>query len=230
MPTAPTFVSEYEGPAWNNTTSPKTSAPTVATGDVLAIIGGTEEQNQTLLNTPTGGGLTYNLQQSIAVSAFSTAYAWTALAGSGQSFTLSLTDTGATGWWGFNCLRFSGSAGVGASAKNNASGAPTLDITTQANSAIVVIVLDWNALDGTGHVWRTGAGVMTEQTYFTGTQYTVYAGFHADSGAAGLKTVGLTAPAGEKFSIIALEILGSSTTPVSDVPQRRTRMGALIQL
>lgn len=217
---APTFVAEYET-AWNATTSPKTSSATVATNDVLAIFGGTEEGNSTTLNTPTGGGLTYALKQSIVITQYCAAYMWSTVAGSSQSYTLSDTSVAGLGWWGFNALRFTGSDGVGASTKTNVSGAaPSLAITTtQDNSAIAVVVLDWNAVDGASRVWRTGAGAFTEQTYFfNSSHFTVYGGFHADAGSIGTKTVGLSGPAGQKYSIIALEILGSATpTPAAPV-------------
>ena len=60
MPTPPTLVAEYEV-AWNSTTSPKTVSVTVAVGDVLVVIGMTEN-NTTTLATPTG--VTWTLKTS----------------------------------------------------------------------------------------------------------------------------------------------------------------------
>lgn len=216
MPTPPTFVTEYETD-WSATTTPKTISVTVSAGDTLAIFGMTGDGAFTLA-TPTGGGLTYTLQQSVVVSSFGTVYLWTAPAASGQTFTMSITESGGSALWAYNCLRFSGSAGIGASNKTNVtSGAPSLGLTTTgANSAIVVANVDWNAADGTSRTWRTANTAATEQTYFRdAANYTVYGAYHADSGAAGAKTVGLSAPTGQKYSIAAVEILGSSSTPAS---------------
>lgn len=214
MPTPPTFVAEYETD-WSQTTTPKTVSVTVTAGDTLAIFAMTGDGAFTLA-TPTGGGLTYTLQQSVVVAAFGTVYLWTAPAPGSQTFTMSITQSGGSAFWAYNCLRFSGSAGVGASNKTNVNGAaPSLGLTTTgANSAIVVANVDWNAVDGTTRTWRTAGSSATEQTYFRDpANYTVYGAYHADSGAAGAKTVGLSAPAGQKYSIAAVEILGSSSTP-----------------
>jgi hypothetical protein len=214
---APPFVAEYES-AWNVDTTPKTQSVTVNNGDLLVIVGVTAD-SVTTLNTPTGGGLTYTARGAINVSSRCSVYAWSAPATSGQTFTLSVTRSGTTGvFWGFNVLRFSGSAGIGANPSTNAAGAaPTLNVTaSQANSAIVVVSADWNAVDGTSRTWRANAGALTEVTYFRDSgQYTVYAGYHADAGTATTDAVGLSAPAGQTYSIIAVEVLGSSGTAVT---------------
>lgn len=214
MATPPTLVAEYES-AWNSSTSPKTVSVTVSTNDVLVIYGITADNTATL-GTPSGGGLTYTQQQVVNVSSRTWLSIWTAIAGSGQTFTLSISRSGGTSiFWGFNCLRFSGSDGVGASASTNASsGAPTLNITTNsANSAIVVANGDWNAVDGTSRTWRTNAGTFTEQTYFRdSSQYTVYGGFHGDSGAVSTYAVGLSAPSGQAYTIGAVQVKGSTTS------------------
>ena len=221
MTTPPAFVTEYES-AWNVDTTPKTASVTVATGDVLAIVASTADQLATL-NTPTGGGLTYNPAQSVAIANFCTVYIWTVdpVAG-GQTYTLSVTRSGSTGTpWGFNAYRFSDSDGIGLSSKTNVtSGAPTLDLTVEANSAIVVINSDWTAADGTVRTWRANAGALTEQTYFRdAAQYTTYNGYHADAGAAGTYAVGLSAPGAQKYSIAAVEIKGTSAAPEVGIPQ-----------
>jgi hypothetical protein len=210
MATPPTFVAEYES-SWAVTTTPKTVSVTVAVGDVLVIVGAIAEAQSTALSTPTGGGLTYTLRQSHTTIGFCGVYLWTATAASAQTFTMSVAESGTSDVWGFTVLRFSGSDGVAASAKAQVSGgAPSVALTTaNANSAVVVFSADWNAFDGTSRTWLTGAGPLTEQTYFRdAVKYTVYGGFHADAGVAGSKTVGLSAPTGQKYSIVAVEVRG----------------------
>lgn len=211
---APTFIGESET-VWNTTTSPKTAVISVQAGDILVAIGATGDQSSSL--AVSGGSLTWTLQQSVNVASFCWTGVWTATATSTTSVTVSFTRSGNTASWiGGNVLLFRASGGVGASNKTNAAGAPSLSLTTtQANSAVVVFNTDWNAI-ATARTWRTGAGALTEQTYVTGTQYTVYGGFHADAGAAGANTVGLSAPTGQAYGIIAVEIKGTSgTTQVS---------------
>lgn len=213
---APTFVAEYET-AWNADTTPKALNVTTAVGDVLVIIG-MIENGLASLNTPTGGtGLTWTLRQSISLgSDWCAVYVWTATATTAQTFSCSVSRSGSTGaWWGWVALRWSGSGGVGASSKANASGAPSLGLTTTAaNSAICIGNADWNAADGTSRTWRSVNGSpATEQSYFrNSSRYTLYAGRHTDAGAAGAKTVGLSAPAGQKYSITAVEVLGTSAS------------------
>lgn len=209
---SPAFVQEFET-VWNTNTSPKTAPVFVQAGDVLCIVASSEDDGTTI-NTPTGGGLTYTLAQSIIVVDFSTLYTWTTTpVASDQSYTLSVTSTGSQ-FWGFNCLRFSGCSGVGASSKTNvASGAPALNITTtQDNSTVVVANSDWAAVDGVSRVWKANAGVLNEKTYnrVVG-QYATYNGCHLDAGVIGTYDVGLTAPGAQKYSIIAVELKGVAT-------------------
>lgn len=220
MATPPTFVSESET-AWNSFTTPKVGASlTQLANDVLVVCAMAEDSSSTL-GTPTGGSLTYSPAQSIKIASYTAVSAWTALCTT-QNFGVSCSESGGN-HWGANTLQFRGSTGIGASAKTNVTnGAPSLSITTQAdNSAIVVMVGDWAAVDGTTRTWRTGAGTLTEQSYFQdGTHYTIYCGYHADAGAAGAKTVGLTTPSTMTYSIIAVEVKG---TPASAPPPPRLR-------
>jgi hypothetical protein len=206
---SPTFVAEYES-AWNNTSTPKTISVTVAVGDTLVI--GAMSENSNAWNTPTGGGLTYTLKQNVNLASNCGMAVWTATSASAQTFTLSVDSTG-TQNWGFNCLKYSGVSSVGATAKTSSTGAPSLALTTTgANSTIVTFSADWAAVDGTSsRVWRTiNSAVATEKTFsFVSGNYTAYAGYWPDAGAAGSKTTGLSAPTGQTFSIISVELLGS---------------------
>lgn len=211
---APTFIDEHEVP-FSTSSSPGGSANTgsfsVTAGDLLVILGSTEDSQRTM-GTPTGGGLTYTLAQSIVVTNNCTAYAWTAVCTATTSITVTITVAGGSGakLWGFNVLRFRGAA-VGTSAKTNSTGAPTLNITaTRENSAIAVINSDWAAVDGASRTWRTNAGAFTEQHYFRdSSSYTTYGGYHANAGTISTDAVGLSAPGGQTYAIIAVEVKGT---------------------
>jgi hypothetical protein len=191
----------------------------VQTGDIIVVIGLTQDSAR-LLSTPTGGSLTYTLQQSVIVAAYSNAYVWTATATSNATFTISVAATGTGLAFGTDIQIWRGSAGVGASSKTNAAGAPSLALTTSyANSAVCVGNADWNAVDGASRTWRQVGGVSpTEAAYqfYTGS-YTVYAAYHPDAGAAGSKTVGLSAPTGQAYSTIAVEIRGAAAAGYGDI-------------
>lgn len=210
---APTFIASG-ATVFNTNTTPKTTANiTTQASDVICVVGGTGDQ-ATTLGTPTGNSLTYSLQQSVVVASYCTAYGWTTTDGTGATFGVSNTRAGNADLWGIHAIQFRGSTGVGASAKTNvSSGAPSLSITTtQDNSAIVIACLDWSATDGASRTWRSVNGsAATELTYFRDSSiYTVYIGYHPDAGTAGSKTVGLSAPAGQKYAIVAVEIKGTA--------------------
>lgn len=201
-------------------TTPKTVTVTVNTGDLLVVVGSTENNNCGMA-TPVATGVTFTLQRSIIQTNYTAAYEWTGVATTTGSLTISVSRTGSSGlFWGFGVYRFSAHGGVGASAAINASGAPSLALTTTGpNSSVIVLNSDWNSIDGVSRVWLTGAGSFTEENYFRdAARLAVYSGFHADAGAAGSKTVGLSAPTGQKYSLMALEVLGvaGGTAPVAN--------------
>jgi hypothetical protein len=222
--------------AWDTTTTPKNASPDVsAVPGTLCVLGGSEDSTTTL-STPTGGGLTYTLRQSVVVSGKATAYGWTAPVASSQTYTLQGSRGGSTLWWGILAMMFSGSDGVGASSSTNAgTGGPSLTFTTTGNnSAICMVVTDWNA-SSTAPTYRTPSG----STAFTqllilnpGTNYSAFVGYYSDVGAAGSKTIGISSPS-MNFSIAGIEILGSAGAPPTSRPiflRERLPMGALLQL
>lgn len=213
-PTAPTFISETET-AWNSTTSPKTTASiSVQTGDVLVAYSVVEDHASQI--SIAGGSLTWTLQQEVNVTNFTRVFVWTTTATSTTSFTVDFTRGASARFYGGNVLVWRGSDGVGASNKTNTTGAPSLALTTSfANSAIVTVVGDWDADDGTTRTWRTvnsitpSSGAGTEPTYFRdAAHYTVYAAYYTNAGAAGSKTVGISSPSAMTYSIAAVEIRG----------------------
>lgn len=135
------------------------------------------------------------------------------------TFTLSVSsaNSGTTaGTWGDIALVFSGTAGPGTSASTTGTGTATVTVTTtQDHSAIAVIALDWIPADGSSRAWLTlngttpTAGNGLEQVYFNNGDYAVYCAYWPDAGTAGAKTVGLSAPTGMKYTIIATEVLGT---------------------
>lgn len=215
---APTFVSEYES-TWNVATTPRLTSVTTAVGDVL-VIGVMSESNDTL-STPTGGtSLTWTLKESIIQAGWGSLSVWTATATTAETFNVSCVASSGTNWYGYNLFRFSASNGIGNTAQGHVatSTAQVNVTTTQINSAVAVFIVDFTASDGTSRTWVTAtASTLTEQTYFRDpAHYTVYGGFHADAGSIAAKTVGLSAPTSLTYSIVAVEVKGSSaaTGPV----------------
>jgi hypothetical protein len=217
---APTFIASYST-AYNTGASPKTLSVTTQAGDVVVVYGGIENGAQTL-GTPSGNGISFTLQQSVAISnVWASAYVWTGTdATGGTNWTLSNTISSALSW-GMTCLVFRSSGGVGASSKTNAgTAAPSLGLTTtQADSAIVVFNADWDADDGSTRTWRTvnsitpTTGNSLERDYvFDSGKWTSYGAYYNDVGATGTKTVGLSVPSSQTYSIVAVEVKGPSST------------------
>lgn len=102
-------------------------------------------------------------------------------------------------------------AGIGATASNVGTGAPSLNITTTRRfSAVSWAAGDFNAIDGVNRDYRLGAGAFFETSYqFENTVYgTSYDGYHPKVDAAGTQALGLVAPsASVVWSLVAVEIL-----------------------
>jgi hypothetical protein len=229
--TPPTFVQGAET-AWSTSTTPK-SSPSFddLIADILVSLGGAADGGSTAV-VPTLSGETFAALESVGTAATSARIdvraATVASAGTGDVVSEALTGT--ANLFGANVLTFRGSDGVGAHVSTNgAAGGPSQVITTtQDNSAIAVITVDWNAVDGTTRTWRTVNGITPtagnglELSYFRDSiNYAVYVAYYSDAGAAGAKTVGLSAPVGQKYTIAAIEIKGSTATAASaGTPQR----------
>lgn len=211
---APTFVAQY-ATAFNSAASPKTamSAVAVNSGDVLVALGSTADSGRTL-SLDEDGAATATLQRSFTTADYSSAYGWTYIVPANETITASFLGGGGPEYLGGNIIRFSGSNGVGASnVANGASGTPSVSLTTtQANSAIVMIVTDWNATAGTQTFTNNFSGTPTNLTDYPGdgAQYGVAIAYFPDAGAAGSKTVGMSAPTGQKWAIIAIEVKGTT--------------------
>lgn len=196
------------------TTTPKETegSLTTAIGDIVVAVAWMDESTGTAnLNTPTGLGLTFTLQQRVAVKENTEVAIWTAKATEVKTGKVSFSRGAIANKYGGAAYQFRESGGIGIATKTNGSGEPSLGITTEKeNSAIVMAIGDWEAKKGTvEHTYREGAGAFTEETNrFQEGVYMYYGGFYPSASAPGAKTVGMTKPTGQKYSIIAVEVLG----------------------
>ena len=220
---APTYVNQY-ATAFNNNTSPKTAmnAVSINSGDVLVALGAAENNLATLSISENGSAST-TLQRSFVSTDYSSTYGWSYVASGDETITVSFSKAGGTlEYFGANVIRFSGSDGVGASnVANGSSGNPSVSLTTtQANSAIVVICSDWNANSGTQTFTNNFSGTPTALTDYSGdaAHYGVAIAYFPDAGAAGSKTVGMSAPTGQKWAIIAIEVKGTAGGAATSIP------------
>jgi hypothetical protein len=136
---------------------------------------------------------------------------------------LTCTVANSTTIWGFGCVVFRGSGGIGASNVAVTTGTPTLSLTTQqSNSAIVVFNNDWAVVNGSGRVWNTVNGITPTAGNSLELKYelvsgliTVYSAYYNDAGTAGNITLGLSAPAGQTYTIVAAEVTGAASTSIA---------------
>lgn len=210
----------------NTATTPKTVSVTVQTGDLLIVMSVAAGANGGAVNTaPTGGSLTYAQLATLGTStSHARAIAWSATAISSTTFSVSCVHptTASSGiFWGVFVWVWRGHGGVGAVGAptvNSTSNSVTLT-TTGDNSALSVGSADWNAADGTTRTRRTVNSLTGAEDLYgrDSAQYTWYASRYADTGTAGSKTAGYSAPTGQASAIIAVEILGATggTTTVT---------------
>ncbi len=225
---APTFVQEAETD-WSvasQTVNPKTTSSfNVQAGDVLVAYGVIENVSNLDSISVSGGSLVWTPQQTVNINSFTYLAVWTATVDSNKSMTVNFTcsnDCVSHNYrFGGDVLTFRNSGGVGGSNSTNSlntgSGSTLNLTTTQNNSVIVTVVGDWDATDGSSRVWRTvnsitpTSGNGLETTYnFISLGYTVYGAYYSNAGTAGSKTVGLSAPVNQKYSIAAVEIKASN--------------------
>jgi len=221
----PTFVAVVEPSSnWGSTADAATrttSSFSVLAGDRLIVCAVSENNTNALDTPPVGGSLTWTADENIGVNDTDCdTRIWSATVDSDKSMTVAVTCSGGTGtrFWGFIVYQFRGSDGFGAAESTTGSGAPSLSITTtQANSAVIAINGDFNAVDGTTRTWRTvnsitpTSGNGLEKSYFRNSAaYGVYSAYWDDAGTAAAKTVGLSAPGSQRFGICAIEVKGSS--------------------
>ena len=195
MTTPPTFVTAYSPASdWSTTTTPKTQTVTTSTGDVLVVLGGSEDSSTTL-GTPTDGTNTYALQQNSLVASTCGGYSWATGGPPGQlavtttslpngtegtAYTATLAATGGTGA-GYTWAISSGALPSWATltaATGVISGTPnaaaTTDFTVQvtdsgSNQASKPLGITVTASGGTAPVGPGGTWTLVFEDQFPGT-------------------------------------------------------------
>jgi len=183
----------------------------VQQGDLLVVNAVTEDFATAKVADVSTGAETWTLQQSVTISGNSGAYAFTAVAESTATLTVTTTLVNASSKaWGFGVSVYRSHGGVGVSDSATGSGVPELDLDVSEGSSVAAAIGDWNAIDGASRGWLSG---FEEASYFRDpVAYSVYVGV-ADGLTAGTKQVGLSAPAGQKFSIVAVEVKAPAAVP-----------------
>lgn len=214
---APTLTSQATS-TWTDLSSGNevTGSLSWGSGDRILVVGYTEDAGFTL-NTPTATGLTFaalGSPQATASSAW--VHCWQATAASPSSSAVTATPSPATTQdRGIQAYAFGGCTGFVRTNGPTPGATQTVSVTrTQANSLLAVLSADWSTSGVTGLGW-TPAG-QTQRHADTTTNATHFAADWPDQGATGTTSYGTTGLAGTKFTIVAVEVLGTVgvSTPV----------------
>lgn len=189
------------------------AALTVAAGDLIVALQGMATDNQAGTSISLSGSLNgaYTQQTTlisanqcpISIESKSSAAGTETLTFARQSGTLS----GEAGGAAFQFRDHGGVGNVFAATLGVQSGS----LSCSANSALLVLVLDWNATTGT-RTWANidgAAPTATGGVAGDGATWAAAWAYYADVGAAGSKTFTLTAPTFGAPVIAAIEVLGS---------------------
>jgi len=196
----------------STTSTPKTAGPvSVLAGDKVVAIGCMADENGNVPTcAPSGGGFSMGLSASDNTAGRTPVFLWTGLVDVDRSLTLSFAWTSSDAPWGGAFVVYRATPGYGTAIRVNGSGAPSTPITTgQANSAVMWGCGDWAAVAGAA-AYRTEAGVFNEVGRYVGdgSQYGLAIGDHEDANAVGTYNLGMTAPAGQTWNLIGIEIKG----------------------
>jgi hypothetical protein len=218
-PTSPTLAAVYQVDSnGSNTSTLQTVTFTPNPNEVIVVKGQSVQGDGGAFPTPSGGSLTYTLRQSDSTASHNRVALWTAVAGSSpSSMTVSLGSPGATAnHHSMVVERWTNAKLAGSPASNKAisgaTGAPSLSLTTvAANSVVSWLSSDWTNVNGATRAYITSSATPSEEGYlFVSNTATFYWAWQL-AATAGSQTFGLTAPTGQAWSIIGIEIQFSST-------------------
>lgn len=205
----PTLITSYfVNSAARDISTLTTPSFTPSNGEVLVVKAAAD--GATPAGAATGGSLTYTSRNDSAVANNSYVSIWTAVvSGSPGSMTVAVPFSGSISYHSIVVERFSGASLAVTPATNAAetgTGAPSATVTTTAaNSVVSWVDGDWNAVAPGTPAYRSSA----TQTGLDNRTTSFYAAYYAyqDAATAGAQTIGMTAPTGQKWSMVGIEIL-----------------------
>jgi hypothetical protein len=215
----------------NGTSSLVTSAFTPTNGEVIVVKASTSDAG-TVVGTPTGGSQTYTLRGSVTSGSFCYAVLYTAIvAGSPGSMTITVPFSGDSGRRSMLVERWSNAtldATPAVNATKTGSGAPSATLTTEANNSVVSWVnADWNANAPGSRAYRSSATELGihDQSAAADNQYVGYYAWQSTA-TAGSQTLGMTAPTGQAWSLVGVEVMGVPAPGTTPVVRASTSQGA----
>lgn len=195
-----------------NTSTTRTTPSYSPTAGTILVGCAVSENTDAKPVSSISGGPTWTQQYLDNTDSKASVALYTATA-AGGAITSTVTSGGAySGKMGLAVLQFTGSDGIGA--KNTAKGTtgfPSVSLTTtQANSAVVMVVGDWAAITGTSTFSTVNSTPVEIVDYADGASYGVHIAYWPDVGAAGAKTFAMSAPSGQNWTAHVIEIKGTA--------------------
>jgi len=184
-----------------------------AVGDVFVLSLSSEDQANYTLAAPTktaGAGAVGTITSRVATTLTGHTYSgiYTCICTTAGAVTFSVATPGLS-MYGAVAIKFPTADGYSlattpVTVKTTGSGAPSASITpTAAGNILVAMNGDWNAVNGSGRAYR---GTVTEEGYeFASVAATLE--WWIQTSTSGANNIGLTAPSGQIFTILAIEVL-----------------------
>jgi hypothetical protein len=206
-------------------TSLTTASFTPPTGSIIVVKTAASDAITTV-PTPTATGVTFTSRANVGTNNASTRNAVFTGVGAGSAITVTQTFTGTNGYRALTVEVWTSSQLATTPAVHTivaGSGSPSDAVTTVAAGSVVTWTSgDWAAIDGTTRTYRSSA---SEVSYHRAVgQYTIYNAYQA-AATAGSQTYGLSAPVGQTFTMVGLEIQSSggaaAATRIRTIGKRR---------
>lgn len=213
----PNLIASYEVIApTKDVTSLVTPSFTPNNGEVLIVKAASESFDNPAIGAPSGGGQAYTSRVHVSQSASAVIRIHSAIvSGSPGSMTVTQTYTVNGGYRSLVVERWGNATLAGSPAVNNgiSSGAPSLTVTTVADSSVVSWVAgDWNAVAPGSPAYRSSAVQDGLDDKSVEVAYVAYFAYQITT-TAGSQTIGLTSPGGQQASIGGIEVQGLAGTP-----------------
>lgn len=196
------------------TSSLVTTSFTPSNGEVIVVKASSNDVGTTI-GTPTGGSQTYTLRGAVTSGSFCYATLYTLIvSGSPGSMAITQPFAGDTGLRSLVVERWISAtldATPAVNATKTGSGAPSATLTTEgANSIVSWVNADWNAVSPASRAYRSSAaesGIHDQSAHGS----LPYVGYYAYQAAvsAGSQTLGLTAPTGQAWALIGVEVMAA---------------------
>ena len=202
-------LADYQESTWGTLAdcgaNETTGTATWQANDLIIVVGGTES-DVTTLNTPTATGLTFSLVISTGGVDNSPTYLWQATAASSGSSAISSVNDG-LGCSGISAFVYRDSDGLGNNNFITGVTDKTISLTRgQANSSVVVVLVDFNATADVTTDPTPSGGVEREEDTLA-LRYTWWVTSWGNQGSAGTTSYGITNHTGDvDMSGIVVEI------------------------